>query len=260
MTERMLVVRIERQDGPSAPPRWEEFHVPWRKNANVISVLMQIQRDPRTSDGKPTTPPAWDAACLEEVCGSCTMNINGQVRQACSALVEKLAQPLTLSPMKKFPVVRDLTVDRSRMFEALKRVKAWIPIDGTYDLGPGPRQAPEDQELNYALSTCMTCGCCLEVCPQVGATTAFIGAAAISQARLFNNHPTGQMNAEERLRGLMGPGGVGDCGKAALCVQACPKGIPLTSSIAEMSRDTTRQALKDWLFRDERKGGAGPGG
>ena len=260
MTERTLVVRIQRQDGPSAPSRWEEFHVPWRKNANVISVLMQIQRDPRTSDGKATTPPAWDAACLEEVCGSCTMNINGQVRQACSALVEKLAQPLTLAPMKKFPLVRDLTVDRSRMFEALKRVKAWIPIDGTYDLGPGPRQAPEDQELNYALSTCMTCGCCLEVCPQVGATTAFIGAAAISQARLFNNHPTGQMNADQRLRGLMGAGGVTDCGKAGLCVQACPKGIPLTSSIAEMNRDTTRQALKDWLFRDESKGGAGPAG
>ena len=70
--ERKLVVRIERQEGPDAAPRWEEFHVPWRKNANVISVLMQIQRDPRTSDGKATTPPAWDAACLEEVCGSCT--------------------------------------------------------------------------------------------------------------------------------------------------------------------------------------------
>ncbi len=260
MTERMLTVRIQRQDGPSDAPRWEEFSVPWRQNANVISVLMQIQRDPRTSDGKPTTPPAWDAACLEEVCGSCTMNINGQVRQACTALVDKLAQPLMLAPMKKFPLIRDLTVDRSRMFEALKRVKAWIPIDGTYDLGPGPRQAPEDQELNYALSTCMSCGCCLEVCPQIGATTAFIGAAAISQARLFNNHPTGSMNADERLRGLMGPGGVADCGKAGLCVQACPKGIPLTSSIAEMNRDTTKQALKDWLFRDESKGGAGPGG
>ena len=43
--------------------------------------------------------------------------------------------------MRTFPVVRDLIVDRSRMFEALKRVKAWIPIDGTYDLGPGPAHA-----------------------------------------------------------------------------------------------------------------------
>jgi succinate dehydrogenase / fumarate reductase iron-sulfur subunit len=255
MTEK-LVVRIER----SHPHRWEEFHVERRPNANVISVLMQIQRNPVTAEGKRTSPPSWDAACLEEVCGSCTMNVNGRVRQACSALIDHLEQPITLSPMKKFPLVRDLAVDRQKMFDALKRVRAWIPIDGTYDLGPGPRQAPEDQEINYVLSTCMTCGCCLEVCPQVGESAAFIGAAAISQTRLFNNHPTGRMNASERLRALMLEGGVADCGKAANCVQACPKDIPLTSSIAEMARQTARQALRDWFFRDESKGGAGPTG
>src|SRR5205823_14390839 len=114
MTEK-LVVRIQR----SHPDRWEEFHVERRPNANVISVLMEIQRNPVTSDGKRTTPPAWDAACLEEVCGSCTMVINGRVRQACSALINRLEQPITLTPMKKFPLIRDLAVDRGKMFEAL---------------------------------------------------------------------------------------------------------------------------------------------
>src|SRR5437588_4341952 len=231
-----VIVRIERSDGPDRPSHWEEFHVEQRPNANVISVLMQIQRNPVTAEGRTTTPPAWDAACLEEVCGSCTMVINGRVRQACAALIDKLEQPVRLEPMTKFPLVRDLCVDRQKMFDALKRVKAWIPTDGTYDLGPGPRQAPGQQELNYILSTCMTCGCCLEVCPQVNDASPFIGAAAISQVRLFNGHPTGKMNAEERLRALMEPGGVNDCGKAGNCVQVCPKQIPLTSSIAEMSR------------------------
>ncbi|HEY4886658.1 MAG TPA: succinate dehydrogenase iron-sulfur subunit [Myxococcales bacterium] len=255
-----VIVRIERSDGPGQASRWEEFHVERRPNANVISVLMQIQRNPITAEGKSTTPPAWDAACLEEVCGSCTMVINGKVRQACSALIDKLAQPISLQPMKKFPLVRDLTVDRGKMFDALRRVRAWIPIDGTYDLGPGPRQAPEEQELRYVLSTCMTCGCCLEVCPQVTPATQFIGAAAISQVRLFNTHPTGAMNASERLHGLMEAGGVNDCGKAGNCVDACPKGIPLTSSIADMARESTKQGLRDWLFRDDRKSGAGPAG
>ncbi|HUJ29575.1 MAG TPA: succinate dehydrogenase iron-sulfur subunit [Myxococcales bacterium] len=251
-----VVVRILR----SHPERWEEFQVERRPNANVISVLMQIQRNPVTADGKKTSPPAWDAACLEEVCGSCTMVINGKVRQACSALIDHLEQPITLAPMTKFPLVRDLAVDRQRMFEALKRVKAWVPIDGTYDLGPGPRQASEEQEIRYVLSTCMTCGCCLEVCPQVTMAGGFMGAAAVSQVRLFNSHPTGEMNAGDRLHGLMGAGGVTDCGKAANCVEACPKSIPLTSSIAEMARETTRQAFRDFFFRDERKGGSGPAG
>jgi succinate dehydrogenase / fumarate reductase iron-sulfur subunit len=249
-----IVVRIER----SHPDRWEEFHVERRPNANVISVLMQIQRNPVTADGKKTTPPVWDAACLEEVCGSCTMNINGKVRQACSTLIDQLEQPITLQPMKKFPRVRDLTVDRQKMFDALKRVQAWVPVDGTYDLGPGPRQASEEQEMRYVLSTCMTCGCCLEVCPQVSPSTDFIGAAAISQVRLFNSHPTGKMNADDRLHGLMGAGGVNDCGKAGNCVLACPKSIPLTSSISEMARETTKQAFVDFFRRDERKSGGGP--
>src|SRR5437763_2976794 len=101
MTEGKLVVRIER----SHPQRWEEFHVERRPNANVISVLMQIQRNPVTAEGKKTSPPSWDAACLEEVCGSCTMNINGKVRQACSALIDHLEEAVTLQPMKQIPHV-----------------------------------------------------------------------------------------------------------------------------------------------------------
>lgn len=73
--------------------------------------------------------------CLEEVCGACSMVINGRARQSCSAIVDQLEQPIRLEPMNTFPVIRDLQVDRSRMFDNLKRMKAWIPIDGTYDLG-----------------------------------------------------------------------------------------------------------------------------
>ena len=75
----------------------------------------------------------------------------------------------------------------------------------------------------------------------------FIGAAAISQVRLFNLHPTGAMNKGERLAALMGPGGIQDCANAQNCVKACPKGIPLTESIAAVNRDAWKQALLGWL-------------
>ena len=105
---------------------------------NVISSLMEIAANPVTRDGKATTPITYDSNCLEEVCGSCAMLINGRARMACSALVDKLEQPIRLEPFSKFPVVRDLAVDRSVLFENLKAVKAWVPIDGSYDLGSGP--------------------------------------------------------------------------------------------------------------------------
>ena len=197
-------------------------------------------------------PPAWEAACLEEVCGSCTMLINGRVRQACSALIDELApngEVIVLEPMTKFPVERDLVVDRSRMFENLKRVKAWVHIDGSHDLGPGPRESQASQEERYPLSRCMSCGCCVEACPQFGDASAFVGPAALNQVRYFNLHPTGAMQRIERLEAVMGEGGVADCGKAQNCVEVCPKEIPLVDSIATVARDTTKHMLFGWLLK-----------
>ena len=117
----------------------------------------------------------------------------------------------------------------------------------------------------------MSCGCCLEACPQyqkieltqgenetdaafaarekAAFDTAFIGAHAISQAMLFNTHPTGKMQAGERLDALTAPGGIQNCGNAQNCVAVCPKKIPLTTSIARAGRATTLHALKKFFDR-----------
>jgi succinate dehydrogenase / fumarate reductase iron-sulfur subunit len=242
-----VIVKVKRQGAPQEAPRWEEFALTWRPSMNVIICLRDIAENPVTSDGKTTTPITYDSNCLEEICGSCAMLINGKARMACSALVDSLEQPIRIEPLTKFPLVRDLSVDRQFMFESLKRVKAWIPIDGTYDLGEGPRMSPEVQEKGYPLSNCITCGNCLEVCPQVNDHNGFMGAAIFSQVRLFNMHPTGKMHAAERLRASMGHGGIEDCANAQNCVKACPKGIPLTESLAEVNREAWKQALFGWL-------------
>ncbi len=242
-----VILRIKRQAGPFDKPYWEEFEVPFQPQMNVISCLMEIQRNPVRRDGTRTSAPSWDMSCLEEVCGACSMVINGRVRQACSALVEELTQPIILEPMRKFPVVKDLVVDRSKLFEDLKKVKAWIEIDGTHALGSGPKYSQRLQELRYTLSRCMSCGCCLEVCPQYDSKKAFVGAAVISQVRLFNLHPTGRLNAEERLEALSRPGGIVDCGNAQNCVRACPKDIPLTESISDVGRQMVAYGLKKFF-------------
>jgi succinate dehydrogenase / fumarate reductase iron-sulfur subunit len=242
-----VLVKVKRQSAPKQSAHWEEFRLQWRPYMNVIICLRDISENPVTSDGRATTPVSYDSNCLEEVCGSCAMLINGKARMACSALVDQLDQPIRIEPLTKFPVVRDLSVDRQFMFESLKRVKAWIPIDGTYDLGEGPRVAPEIQEKGYPLSRCITCGNCLEVCPQVNAHNPFMGAAIFSQVRLFNMHPTGKMHAKERIAAVMGNGGIADCANAQNCVVACPKGIPLTESLAEINREAWKQSLFGWL-------------
>ncbi|HEY1462133.1 MAG TPA: succinate dehydrogenase iron-sulfur subunit [Terriglobales bacterium] len=240
-----VLFKIKRQSNPNDNPQWEEFELEWHPGMNVISSMMEIARNPVTRDGQATTPITYDSNCLEEVCGSCAMLINGRARMACSALVDNLEQPIRIEPLSKFPVVRDLSVDRSVLFENLKRVKAWVPIDGTYDLGSGPRVTMTAQEETYPLSRCISCCCCMEVCPQFNDDTGFVGAATISQVQLFNTHPTGEALKRERLAALMGDGGIQECGYAQNCVEICPKDIPLTRSISQVSGEVMKQAIGD---------------
>src|ERR1700719_3022563 len=119
-----VIIKIKRQNTPTSKSYWEEFSIPYRPNMNVISALMDIAADPLTRDGKATTPVTYDSNCLEEVCGSCAMLINGRACMACSAVIDNLEQPVKLETFSKFPIVRDLSVDRAVLFENLKTVKA----------------------------------------------------------------------------------------------------------------------------------------
>lgn len=249
MAQKTLKLKIKRQDSPESKPYWQHFEVHSKPHSNVIACLQDIQRNPVTLQGEKVNPVNWESSCLEEVCGSCTMVINGRVRQACTALVDKLEQPIVLEPMTKFPVVRDLQTDRTRMFKNLKKIKGWIEIDGTYDIGEGPTIPEKKRVKAYSLSQCMTCGCCLEACPQFTKTNKFMGAATFSQVKLFNMNPTGAMTNEERLEAVMEEGGIADCGNAQVCVEVCPKNIPLTESIAEIGKQTTLQLLKNFFLK-----------
>jgi succinate dehydrogenase / fumarate reductase iron-sulfur subunit len=171
--------------------------------------------------------------------------------------------------MRKFPVVRDLVVDRERMFATLKKIKAWLPVDSYLDMGPGQRQSQDEQQLAYLYSKCMTCGCCLDACPQYlkveverteGETLehcrarrqdlydrSFMGAFAIAQVELFNSNPVGRMTAWERLDALTAEGGIQVCGNAQNCAKVCPKEVPLVTGIGHGGRAATLHTLRKWF-------------
>jgi succinate dehydrogenase / fumarate reductase iron-sulfur subunit len=142
-----IKVHIKRQANPSAPVRTETFEIPYRPNMNITSLLGEIALNPVNAFGKPTTPISYDSNCLEEICGSCAMLINGKARMACSALVDRLIDgengTITLAPLSKFPIVRDLQVDRSVLFENLKAVKAWHQLLLLYGSLPAVQRGHE---------------------------------------------------------------------------------------------------------------------
>ena len=135
------------------------------------------------------------------------------------------------------------------MFEALKRVQAWVPIDGTHDLGPGPRSAPEDagdrlQAVDLHDLRLLPRG--LPAGPRRERVHRPRGDLAGAPLQL---HPTGEMNQDERLEAASGAGGIQDCGNAQNCVRVCPKEIPLTDSIAAVNRALTKRGIFGLLRR-----------
>src|SRR3982074_3860444 len=102
---KQVIVRVRRQAEPKEDARWEEFSLKWRPSMNVIICLRDIAENPITRDGKKTTPVSYESNCLEEICGSCAMLINGKARMACSALGDQLDQPIRIEPLSKVRLV-----------------------------------------------------------------------------------------------------------------------------------------------------------
>jgi succinate dehydrogenase / fumarate reductase iron-sulfur subunit len=225
----------------------EEFELFFKKGQNIISALLEIQKNPITKDNKKVSSVSFEVNCLEEVCGACSMLINSFPRQACTCLIEDLItdknKVITIAPLSKFPLIKDLIVDRSKMNEYLKKVKAWIDNDiDNFD----KKINKKTRDQLYELSTCMSCGNCLEACPQYNDSTKFIGAAAISQARLFFEHPNSK-NKSSRITPLMQEGGLQDCGNSQNCKEVCPKKISLTESIAKANKEATKELIKSFF-------------
>lgn len=89
---RTIHVRVLRQDAPGQESYWERHAIPYEPNMNVISILQRIAAAARAEDGRSVAPVAWDCNCLEEVCGSCTMLVNGRTRMACTAARRQAAR------------------------------------------------------------------------------------------------------------------------------------------------------------------------
>jgi len=241
-----IFLKIKRQDNPDGLSYWEEFSVPYDPGMNVISTLMAIGDDPVTVEGLPTTPVVWEQSCLENVCGSCAMIINGRVRLACDTVVDSLDQPIVLEPLSKFPVIRDLKVDRHSMLDLLNKVHAWSDLDGLHDQ-PSIDRTKEDSKMLSVLSGCIACGACLEGCPQVNDRSLFAGAFVAGQVMLFNRNRSSSSKTGLRLDAMKAPGGVGGCSNAQVCDKVCPKGIPLNDAIARLQWDITRHSIKNFL-------------
>ncbi len=188
-------------------------------SATVALALTELNADSSRRDinGAPFEPIRWECSCLQKKCGACAMVISGRPMLACDAKLETVAKrgKITVAPLKKFPPVADLIVDREPVFKALAEARLWLENSGSVPA--------ENTDIAFEASRCLQCGCCLEVCPNFWAGGDFFGmSAAVPMTRLLaaaDSAERGELSAQYRKHVYNG------CGKSLACRNICPAGI-----------------------------------
>ncbi|MBR4305008.1 MAG: succinate dehydrogenase [Clostridia bacterium] len=223
-----MIVKIKRQRSAGCAPYWQKFKYEGSEHITVSALLDAINYtdDLYDIDGNLASRIRWECSCMQAICGGCAMVINGVPALACNTFVDEVrGKELVLEPLSKFPVVADLIVDRSIIYENLNRVKAYIDSLAASDA--------KSHEHQYSVAKCLKCGLCLEVCPNYRPGGTFYGAVFANESYLITSQSADEKpDLVDEYKTHFGAG----CSKALNCQEICPVGIQTITSIMKMNR------------------------
>ncbi|MDG1675006.1 MAG: succinate dehydrogenase/fumarate reductase iron-sulfur subunit [Flavobacteriales bacterium] len=238
-----LTLKVWRQNGPQDKGHFDTHQLSDVTGDMSFLETMDVLNDTIIREGG--EPIAFDHDCREGICGMCSMFINGEAHgpgrgvTTCQLHMRsfKDGDTITIEPWRAsaFPVVKDLTVDRSA-FDRIIQAGGYVSVNTsgeTLDANAIPvPKADADEAFNAA--TCIGCGACVATCKNASAML-FVS-AKVSQFALL---PQGQPERKRRVTRMveqMDKEGFGNCTNTGACAVECPKGIDLTN-IARMNRD-----------------------
>ena len=223
-----MTVKIKRQKTPESAAYWQSFTYDGPKHATVSAVLdaLNYTDDLFDVDGNPAARIRWECSCMQAMCGGCAMVINGVPALACATYADEvMGNELVLEPLSKFPVVGDLIVDRSIIYDNLIHAKAYLETIASNDKNQHKQQ--------YSVAKCLKCGLCLEVCPNYRPGGDFFGAVLANESYLIASQTTDKKAPViKEYKTHFGAG----CSKALSCQSVCPMGIETITSIMRMNR------------------------
>jgi succinate dehydrogenase iron-sulfur subunit len=190
----------------------------------VLDAVHQIQ-----AESAPDLAVRWN--CKAGKCGSCSAEVNGNPKLMCMTRMSEVPidRPITIEPLRAFPLVRDLVTDVSWNYEVKKRIKPFKPRapddpDGTW------RMHQRDVNRVQEFRKCIECFLCQDVCHVLRdhhLHEGFIGPRFLVYAAALEMHPLDQ---EDRLDELKDAFGVGYCNITKCCTKVCPEHITITDN------------------------------
>lgn len=210
--------------GDAGGGRYEEHRTEVVEGMVVLDAIHQIQAEQ-----------AHDLAirwnCKAGKCGSCSAEINGLPRLMCMTRMSEipLDQPITVEPMRAFPLIRDLVTDVSWNFAVKKRIKKFQPRPPDAEDGSW-RMAQEDVDRVEEFRKCIECYLCQDVCHVLREHSQFeqfIGPRFLVYTAALEMHP---LDTADRLEDLKQDHGIGYCNITKCCTKVCPEGITITDN------------------------------
>jgi succinate dehydrogenase / fumarate reductase iron-sulfur subunit len=197
-----------------------EYRVPVAPGMVVLDALHYIQ-----GHLAPDLAVRWN--CKAGRCGSCSAEVNGRPRLTCKTRMDALPadQPITVTPMRTFPVIRDLVTDVSWNYEVNRRIPPFTPRAGT-----DWKISQEDVDRVQEFRRCIECFLCQDVChvlrdhekgAQFGGPRFFVRVAALEM------HPLDSLSRTKIVKEELG---IGYCNITKCCTEVCPEDIHITDN------------------------------
>jgi succinate dehydrogenase / fumarate reductase iron-sulfur subunit len=245
-----ITLKVWRQKNAKTEGRIETYNVKEVSPDMSFLEMFDVLNEQLINDGK--EPVAFDHDCREGICGMCSMYINGRAHgpkqgvTTCQLHMRsfKDGDTIVVEPWRSsaFPVIKDLTVDRSA-FDRIIAKGGFISVNtgNAQDANCLPIPKP-DADAAFNAAACIGCGACVATCKNSSAML-FVS-AKISQLALL---PQGQVERISRAKNMvaqMDEEGFGNCTNTGACEVECPKGISI-ENIARMNREFYMANLKD---------------
>ena len=237
---KQITFRLQRYDPEQGGIlQLQEFTVPTSRGMTVLDGLIYVKENLDSTL-------AFRTSCRMGICGSCGMLVNSYPHLACHTQIEEFhSDVLTIKPLSNLPIIKDLVVDLTPMFDHHKSIRPYIlrqdaqEIENpTAEFGQTPQELSDFLQFTY----CMKCGICVAACPTSASDKLFLGPEALAQCYRYcaDSRDDGQ---QERLRLVDTEHGVWHCHLAGACSEACPKGLDPALAIQLLKRRLASQAL-----------------
>jgi succinate dehydrogenase / fumarate reductase iron-sulfur subunit len=244
-----LTLKVWRQDGPNAQGRFETYEARGIADDASFLEMLDVVNERLIAENK--EPITFESDCREGICGTCGLTINGiphgkeKGTATCQLHMRKFddGDHITIEPFRarSFPVIRDLSVDRSpldRIIEAGGYISVNSGAAPEANLTPVPKTVA-DAAMDAA--ACIGCGACVAACPNSAGQ--LFTAAKVQHLNLL---PQGQAERWKRVEAMVETMEeyFGSCTNHGECREACPKEISL-DFIAYMNRDYIKAKVKN---------------